>query len=230
MRASELLPALRGSLCDTLDGLDEAQWQAETLCEGWDAGDVAAHLVLREREPLAALGMVAPVLRGISARRHAAWRARPPAELIAILRRGPTWPFRRGPVAETQLAEDWIHHQDVRRGGAALPLLTPPDALRPFLWRVLPRFAAVTLGRLGVAGRVGLSDGSRRIVLAVRPPLPLATVVRGEAAVLVEGDVGELLLVASGRMRAADVQVSGDARLREALSRRAGGSRPGSRP
>lgn len=33
-----------------LADLDDTQWEAETLCTGWDAGDVAAHLVVRERE------------------------------------------------------------------------------------------------------------------------------------------------------------------------------------
>ena len=37
--------------------LDETGPDAPTLCEGWTTGDLAAHLVLRERRPDAAAGV-----------------------------------------------------------------------------------------------------------------------------------------------------------------------------
>ena len=43
----------RRALCELLD---ETGPDAPTLCEGWTTGDLAAHLVLRERRPDAAAG------------------------------------------------------------------------------------------------------------------------------------------------------------------------------
>ena len=44
----------RRALCALLD---ETGPDAPTLCEGWTTGDLAAHLVLRERRPDAAAGV-----------------------------------------------------------------------------------------------------------------------------------------------------------------------------
>jgi uncharacterized protein (TIGR03083 family) len=38
--------------------LDKTGPDAPTLCEGWNTGDLAAHLVLRERRPDAAAGVI----------------------------------------------------------------------------------------------------------------------------------------------------------------------------
>jgi uncharacterized protein (TIGR03085 family) len=47
----------RARLCDLLDDLGP---DAPTLIEPWRTRDVAAHLVLRERDPIAAPGLVLP--------------------------------------------------------------------------------------------------------------------------------------------------------------------------
>jgi uncharacterized protein (TIGR03085 family) len=48
----------RAQLCDLLDDLGA---EAPTLCEGWTTYDLAAHLVLRETDPLAVPGIVISV-------------------------------------------------------------------------------------------------------------------------------------------------------------------------
>ena len=48
--------------------LDETGPDAPTLCEGWTTGDLAAHLVLRERRPDAAAGVAGGPLAGYTAR------------------------------------------------------------------------------------------------------------------------------------------------------------------
>ncbi len=52
-----ILPAARerASLSDLLDRVGP---DAPTLCEGWNARDLTAHLVLRESRPDAVLGVV----------------------------------------------------------------------------------------------------------------------------------------------------------------------------
>ena len=56
MGNGDLAQLERGRLCDLLL---EVGPDAPTLCEGWTAADLAAHLVIRERKPLAAPGIVA---------------------------------------------------------------------------------------------------------------------------------------------------------------------------
>src|SRR5215468_12485655 len=55
----------RAALCALLD---ETGPDAPTLCEGWRTGDLAAHLVLRERRPDAALGILGGPLAGYTDR------------------------------------------------------------------------------------------------------------------------------------------------------------------
>src|SRR5262249_60545235 len=53
--ARGVLAAGGAALCDTLERVGPA---APTLCEGWTTADLAAHLVVRERKPLAGPGIV----------------------------------------------------------------------------------------------------------------------------------------------------------------------------
>ena len=46
----------RAALCDLLD---EVGPHAPTLCEGWDTHDLAAHVWVRETDPIGASGIVA---------------------------------------------------------------------------------------------------------------------------------------------------------------------------
>ena len=51
----------RADLCDLFDQVGP---DAPTLCRGWDAHDLAAHLWIRENDPLGASGIVAKPLVG----------------------------------------------------------------------------------------------------------------------------------------------------------------------
>ncbi len=48
--------------------LEKTGPDAPTLCEGWNTGDLAAHLVLRERRPDAAAGILGGPLAGYTTR------------------------------------------------------------------------------------------------------------------------------------------------------------------
>jgi uncharacterized protein (TIGR03085 family) len=90
---------------------------APTLCEGWTARDLAAHLILRERHPIAALGIMIPPL----ADRTAAAQQRVAAamdwdRLLQTVAAGPPVysPFKLiDPLVNT--GEMFIHHEDIRR-------------------------------------------------------------------------------------------------------------------
>ena len=77
----------RAGLCDLLDEVGPG---APTLCEGWTTHDLAAHLWIRETDPLGAPGIVAKPLAGLTERRMAESKERwPYAELVDRIRKGP---------------------------------------------------------------------------------------------------------------------------------------------
>ena len=201
----------REALCDLLDGLTDEQWTAETLCDGWDAGDVVAHLLVREREPWAMPGLV---LGGVFARftaqrtrRRKAGTGR--ASLVAALRAGPPLPLRAGPAGRMQICEDWVHGEDVRRGGAhAGPGPADPASVLEALWWGAGVYARQALSGLRRPGVVALEDGmGRRRTYRVGGRLVLGTDAAAGARVI--GRPGELVLWATGRGSAAGVEIDG---------------------
>jgi uncharacterized protein (TIGR03085 family) len=193
-----------------------------TQCTGWDTYAMAAHLVTRERKPLAGPGLVVPALHGVTERAEQSRRAAHPfAELVETFRSGPPrWhPTRLGPVDEaTNLVEFFIHAEDVRRGDltatdpavsdpaasdSAVPDPAVPDpAVSDALWKSLRRTARLALRRVPVGVVLKRTDGPGTVVAR-----------RGEPAVTIAGPAGELLLYASGRREAAHITMDGDAKL-----------------
>ncbi len=183
------------------DLLDELGPDAPTLIESWTTRDIAAHLLLRERDPLAGPGLVLPGPWGSFAnRRQRALALGDFTALVATLRSGPPRGFfrlgwvRRGP----NLNEFYVHHEDVRRANGRPPR-SNDSALDEALWH------NVSLGRWLLARRlrgVGLElcwAGTSRTVRARR----------GSPEARIVGRPGELLLYLFGRQAAAHVEVTG---------------------
>jgi uncharacterized protein (TIGR03085 family) len=189
----------RAALCRTLraSGPD-----APTLCEGWTARDLAAHIVVREHAPIGALGIWARPLAGYTAKVQAEVAAQDWDTLLEqVAGPPPFWhPARYARRLEALFddAEMFIHHEDVRRGdGVARPRqLSTPD--EESLWRVL-----LGPGRLAYRGSpVGIA-----VEVPGRPSQVLHK--HGDHVVTVRGDVGEVLLASYGRGRAAEVELAG---------------------
>lgn len=207
----------RAALCDLMESLTDDQWAAETVCEGWDAGDVAAHLLVREREPWASAGLLVPPLAWLHESRMSARKATGRAEMLGKLREGPPTVMTLGIVGRIQVAEDYIHTEDVRRGGAAAlpgPVLTPDDGtgdaeVEELLWEAVGRFSLQTLGGIDADGTIALADGTRGRAYALGSRLARrAHEARPDRTMTVSGPVGELLLFATGR-RSAEVSIEG---------------------
>lgn len=217
----------RQTLCDLLDTLTAEQWQATTMCEGWDAGDVAAHMLVREREPWAAAGLIVPPLAGMLRSRMAVRKQAGRAALVRQLRDGPPPWMAWGLVGRVQVGEDYIHTEDVRRGGAAEVSggsdLVPDDGtgderIAEVLWEAVARFSLQTLGGIKADGVVALTDGTT--TKAYRVGGMIARPARNAApteTLTVNGPVGELLLFTTGRT-GARVSVDGPEALTAAVS------------
>jgi uncharacterized protein (TIGR03085 family) len=173
---------------------------ADTLCDGWTAADLAAHLVIRDRRPDATVGMFIPRLAGRTERIQTAERdGRSWDELVARVRSGPPYPVRLPPVDETMnTLEYFVHHEDLLR---AQPMAKPRDldpALESALW-----------SRLKLMGRL-LTRAAPVGVDIDAPGFGTATLHRSQPVVTVTGSPGELVLWVFGRRGAAQVALAGD--------------------
>ncbi|WP_420033164.1 TIGR03085 family metal-binding protein [Streptomyces sp. cg28] len=183
------------------DLLEAAGPDAPTLCEGWTARDLAAHVVVRERRPDAAGGLLVKQLAPRLDRIQAEFAEKPYEELIQLIRTGPPRfsPFSLKQVDEASNAvEFYVHAEDVRR---AQPDWSPRELDPVFseaLWSRLERMARM-MGRKAPVG----------LVLR-RPDGQTAVAHKGAPVVTVTGEPAELLMFAFGRQDAADVQLEGD--------------------
>jgi uncharacterized protein (TIGR03085 family) len=188
----------RALLCDLLDELGP---DAPTLLAPWTTRDIAAHLILRDHDPLAAPGLVLPGRwRRFAERRQRDLAQRDFTELVATLRSGPPPGFfRLGWVRGfPSLNELFVHHEDVRRADGRGPRAFGP-AMDEALWRNVTRSAWFLARRLRGAGLELQRAGTRHTVLARR----------GEPTVRLAGPPGELLLHLFGRQNAAHVEMHG---------------------
>ena len=193
----------RDELCNLFLELGPA---APTLCEGWSTTDLAAHLVVRERDLRSAPGILLgdrfPALERYTTELMDRAEEKGYEYLVARVRSGPPpGPFRlRRLRTVVNLNEFYVHHEDVRRANGGRPRPDRPD-LQDALWSVLGKSARLQLHRLkGVGVDYIRSDSGERI--NARKGEPLARLV---------GLPGELALLLSGRREAAQVEVQGDA-------------------
>ncbi|GAA3960059.1 TIGR03085 family metal-binding protein [Gordonia caeni] len=185
-----------------VEALRLAGSDAPTLCTGWDTRDLAVHVLLRERRIDATAGMFVPPLAGWTGRVTRAYRSREYDDLLADIAAGPPWysPFAR-PDKFLNLAEMFVHHEDVLRGGA--------DAAGPWVPRKLPPGLDEALVLpLKTVGRLTMGKSPAAVTLTTPDGRALLSVGKG-APVTVTGSVGELLLFAFGRAPV-DVALTGD--------------------
>src|SRR5215475_2336112 len=193
------------------DLFDELGPEAPTLLAPWTTRDLAAHLVLRERDYLAGPGLVLPGAWGrLAERRRRALALRDFTWLIATIRSGPPPGFFRiGWVRRlASLNEFFVHHEDVRRANGRGPRVHE-HAMDVALWRNVSRAPWFLARRLRGAGLELQWAGTARTVRARR----------GEPAARIAGPAGELLLCLFGRQGAAHVEVSGPAAAVQAVRR-----------
>ncbi|NJC69830.1 TIGR03085 family protein [Planosporangium thailandense] len=186
------------------DALLAAGPDAPTLCDGWTARDLAAHVVLRERRPDAAPGIVLKPLAGWTARVQRGYRdGHPYEELVDLVRHGAWWsPLNLPAVDEVaNTIEFFVHTEDVRRGRPGWRPRPLDAGLAERLWQRVRGLAPRAVRRVGATTRVEA------------PGHGAFTVGDGAPALTVSGDPGELLLFFFGRQRAARVDLKGPEKL-----------------
>ena len=175
----------RSALCDLFT---EVGPDAPTLCTGWLTKDLAAHLVIRERRPDAAAGILVTPLAGYTRRVQDSYADRPWPELVDLVRSGPPW-YVPGAVDEMiNTTEYFVHHEDVRRGRPGWRPRPPDERRDSALWAALSRTGRLLLRNSPVGVVLVRSDDGREVIAR-----------RGPNTVTISGEPGELLLFASGR-------------------------------
>lgn len=199
MPAAPLDARERAQLCLRFDELGP---DAPTLCEGWTTFDLAAHLVIRERNPIAAPGIVIPQLASVAERAMEREKGKGYARVVDRVRTGPPLgPFAvPGLREQINLVEYAVHHEDVRRANDMGPR-SDVDDLQDALWRLVRRLARFAIR--GVPHGVGIE--------LARPGGQHARVRAGDRLATVTGEPLEIVLWAYGRGDHAEVELSGAA-------------------
>ncbi|BBZ62943.1 TIGR03085 family metal-binding protein [Mycolicibacterium monacense] len=177
---------------------------APTLCAGWKTRDLAAHLYVREHRPDATAGIAVPALAKYTEKVQNRAAEGDWDELLDKIAAGPPLysPFKLlDPVAN--LAEMFIHCEDVRRAQPGWEPRTLDDATVNGLTRTLSLMARLTLAKAPARAALRTPEGKT-----------LVTAGKGDP-VTVTGRPEELLLFAVGRE--ARVEFEGDPAAVQAL-------------
>lgn len=152
-----LVHAERAALIDDLAGLDGAQWDLPSLCEGWTVHDVAAHLVSSARATR--LKFILAMVRArfdfdrLSTYGIERGRGATPHETLARLREAAPRTSTPPAPLDTRLVEEVVHGEDIRR-----PLGITRAYPRETVVRALRLHAGLSAS---IGGAKGLTAGIR---------------------------------------------------------------------
>ena len=195
-------PILRTRLAEVLSALGG---DAPTLCEGWRTRHLAAHLVLRQSDPLYALAALAPALadRAEAQVQTLGGTADDESGFASLVARvaggGPTWSPLHLAGDRAELLELVVHTLDATRGAGRSDLDLEPE-LAEAVWARLVRGAPLLLRHVPVGVVLVQPDGPR-----ARAHRPRA----GTGTVVVRGPLPDLALYCFGRRAAARVHLEG---------------------
>lgn len=179
---------------------------ADTLCDGWNARDLAAHLYVRENEPWNAAGILLKPLAGVTERAmRKAQQQHDFDQLVSLIAAGPKGlsPFRISAVDKAANGfEFFVHHEDVRRAQPGwAPRTLAPDVDQQLWDQLLPlaktKLRGAKVGIIFVRTRDGEPTGDEHVVSL------------GPGVVKVIGDPAELTMWFAGRGSHADVKFDG---------------------
>lgn len=187
----------RAALADALTTVGP---DAPTLCAGWTAADLAAHVYVREHRLDATLGVlpIGPWPKYTERVMRSALRVHGFAALVEAIRT-PALPLRVERIDDAlNTVEMYVHTEDVRRANA-MSQREQPVAFEAAIWRRLSRQARLSFRRVPAA-----------VTLAPTVAGAPVTVGKGGPAVTVTGRPSELLLLAYNRKDHAQVEITGE--------------------
>jgi uncharacterized protein (TIGR03085 family) len=187
----------RHALCDTALAVGP---DAPTLCGGWTARDLVAHLLVRENSMIGAAGISISPMAGLTEKAMARAARKPFPEMVAKLYDPGITPYRLPGVERlTNTLEYLVHHEDLRRAQPGWVSRELPAADEDELWKLLPGSAKLATRKVAVPIVVRRSDR----------PGQEATVRKGDGPVVVTGRPSEVVLFFFGRSQLHEVGFDG---------------------
>lgn len=177
----------RAAICDAFDAAGPAH---PTLCGDWTTADLLAHLLVRERQPWAAVGVAVPRFASMTEKAMEGWATTPWADRVALLRGGaPWWVPTRIPAVDGLVngAELFVHHEDIRRAVPGWEPRPSEPARDAELWTVLQRMGRLLYRKSPVGVALRRATGQTLVPRS------------GEPHVTLVGDVGEFVMHGFGR-------------------------------
>lgn len=190
----------RAALCNAAL---EAGEQAPTLCGGWTVKDLVIHLLVRERDPLGAPGIVFARLESLTARSSRRLADQDFSSLVERVRSGPP---RWSPMAIPPLdravntLEYFVHHEDIRRAGPDWEPRELTERDQVALWKSISAAGKGLVRSVGVPVQIRWAGDEQD---------RSATLRKGDDAVVVSGVPAELTMFLFGREQHADLEFSG---------------------
>jgi uncharacterized protein (TIGR03085 family) len=186
---TSLARAERHRLCDLALELGP---DAPTLSGDWTVKELVVHLLVRERSPVAAPGILVPALSGLTDRASRKLAREDLSGLVEKLRHPRlTWAGIPGVDQLVNTAEFFVHHEDIRRAQPGWKPRDLAEAEQRALWKVVgvggralvrPAGVPVTVKHAGTGATTVLRGGDDPVVLT-GPPAELMLFLYGRAEV-----------------------------------------------
>jgi uncharacterized protein (TIGR03085 family) len=190
----------RAALCNTAL---EAGEQAPTLCGRWTVKDLVIHLLVRERDPLGAPGILVPRLEALTERSSRRLADQDFSSLVERVRQGPPkWSPLAVPVLDRAVntLEYFVHHEDIRR---ADPHWEPRELTareQKAIWKAIAVAGKGLVRPAGVPVEIRWAGDERERSSVLR---------RGDDPAVVTGAPSEIALFLYGRAQHAPLEFTG---------------------
>ncbi len=198
----------RAALCNTAL---EAGEQAPTLCGRWTVKDLVIHLLVRERDPLGAPGILVPQLERLTDRSARRLASQDFTSLVERVRSGPPrWSPTALPALDRAVntLEFFVHHEDIRRAATDWQPRELTDREQRAIWKSISVAGKGLVRPAGVPVEICWpgNEGDRTAVLR-----------KGEDPAVVSGAPAELTLFLFGRAQHTGLEFAGPAASVRAL-------------
>jgi uncharacterized protein (TIGR03085 family) len=190
----------RAALCNTAL---EAGEQAPTLCGHWTVKDLVIHLLVRERDPLGAPGIIVPRLERLTDRSARRLAGHDFSSLVERVRSGPPkWsPVSLPPLDRTvNTLEFFVHHEDIRRAHTDWEPRELTEREQKVIWKAIGVAGKGLVRPTGVPVEIRWTVNERERSAVLR---------KGEEAVVVTGPPAEITLFLFGREQYTGLEFDG---------------------
>jgi uncharacterized protein (TIGR03085 family) len=188
----------RAALCNTALQVGE---RAPTLCGDWTVKELVIHLLVRERDPLGAPGILFPPLEKLTDRSARRLQEQDFTALVERVRGGPPrWsPLSIPPLEKAvNTLEYFVHHEDIRRASPGWLPRELTDREQRTLWSTLGTAGKGLVRRAGVPVEIRWDEAGRSAVLR-----------KGDDPAVVSGPPAELVMFLFGRHEHAGLEFAG---------------------